>query len=182
MIAKVSGQVIYRGEGFVIVECRDIGYKVTLPEDVARGASGEVSYFTHEVQREDGRELFGFLSIDALELFWSLTSVSGVGPKSGQKIAYSASVREVRDHIMKGDVAFFKAISGVGMKTAQKIILELKGELKDATDEAPSVDPDALEALVGLGYPRKQAEEVLAMIDADSSEDRVKKALKMMGR
>lgn len=182
MIAKVTGQVIYRGEGFVIVECGDVGYKVTLPEEAARGASGNVSYFTHEVQREDGRELFGFPSVDALELFWMLTSVSGVGPKSGQKIAYAASVREVRERIAKADVAFFKGVPGVGMKTAQKIILELKGELMDAPDEAASVDPDALEALVGLGYPRKQAEEVLAMIDAESSEERVKKALKMMGR
>ncbi|MEI6510991.1 MAG: Holliday junction branch migration protein RuvA [Candidatus Uhrbacteria bacterium] len=182
MIAKLTGIISYHGIGFVVVDVQDIGYKVNLPDDAIAGLSGTRTFFTHEVQRDDLRELFGFLSMEALELFWQLTSVSGVGPKSGQKIVYSASVREVTERIMKGDVAFFKAVPGVGMKTAQKIILELKGELKDAPTEASSIDPDALEALVGLGYPRKQAEEVLAMIDATSSEDRVKKALKMMGR
>lgn len=182
MIAKLTGLISYHGAGFVVVDVQDIGYKVNLPDDAIAGLSGTRTFYTHEVQRDDLRELFGFLSMEAMELFWQLTSVSGVGPKSGQKIVYSASVREVTERIMKGDVAFFKAVPGVGMKTAQKIILELKGELKDAPTEASSIDPDALEALVGLGYPRKQAEEVLAMIDATSSEDRVKKALKMMGR
>lgn len=182
MIAKVTGQVIYRGDAFVIVECQGIGYQVAFPAEVAGGLSGAVSVYTHEVIREDARELFGFLSMDALELFWRLIGVSGVGPRSGQKIVFSASVREVRERIMKGDVAFFKGISGIGTKTAQKIILELKGELAEAPAAGASVDPDALEALAGLGYPRKQAEEVLAMIDAESSEERVRKALKMMGR
>lgn len=185
MIAKLTGTISYRGTGFVVVDVADVGYKVNLPDDAIAGLgvrSGIPTFYTHEVQRDDLRELFGFLSMEAMELFWQLTSVSGVGPKSGQKIVYSASVREVTKRITKGDVAFFKAVPGVGMKTAQKIILELKGELKDAPTEASSIDPDALEALVGLGYPRKQAEEVLAMIDATSSEDRVRKALKMMGR
>ncbi len=182
MIAKLTGEVIYRGVSFVIVECHDVGYQVMFPEEVVRGLSGTVSVFAHEVIRENERELFGFLSIDALELFWRLIRVSGVGPRSGQKIVFAASVREVRDHIMKGNIAFFKGISGIGMKTAQKIILELKGELTEAPVAGASIDPDALEALVGLGYPRKQSEEILAMIDAESSEERVTKALKMMGR
>lgn len=181
MIAKLTGQVIYHGVGFVIVESHDVGYQVVLPEDVAHGLSGTVSLFTHEVIRENERELFGFLSIEALELFWRLISVSGVGPRSGQKIVFSSPVQKVKESIMKGNVAFLTDIPGIGTKTAQKIILELKGILAEAPTSA-SVDPDALEALVGLGYPRKQSEEMLAMIDAESSEERVKKALKMMGR
>ncbi len=181
MIAKVSGSVIYHGVGFVIVDCGDLGYKVNLPEDVAHGQSGDVTFFTHEVIREDQRELFGFLTIDALELFWRLTSVSGVGPRSGQKIVFAGPVARAKENIMKGNVAFLTDVPGIGTKTAQKIILELKGMLADEPSKS-SVDPDALEALVGLGYPRKQAEDVLAMIDAESSEERVTKALKMMGR
>lgn len=171
----------YHGAGFVIVDCHDVGYKVVLPEDAANAVSGAVTFFTHEVQREDQRELFGFESMEALEFFWKLTNVSGVGPRSGQKIVYSGSVSRVKENIMKGNVAFLTAIPGVGTKTAQKIILELKGALAEAPG-AVSVDADALEALLGLGYPRKQAEDVLAMIDAESSEERVRKALKMMGR
>lgn len=166
----------------MIVECHDVGYKVLLPEDVVRTAAGTVSYFTHEVQRDDQRELFGFETIDALELFWRLTSVSGVGPRSGQKIVFSAAPARVRENIMKANVAFLTAVPGIGTKTAQKIILELKGVLAEPDADGVSIDADALEALVGLGYPRRQAEEVLAMIDAASSEERVKKALRMMGR
>jgi Holliday junction DNA helicase RuvA len=181
MIAKLTGQIVYRGDGFVVVECGGIGYKVTLPDEVARGQGGTVSFFTHEAIRDDQRELFGFLSADALELFWRLTSVSGVGPRSGQKIVFSAPVARVKESIMKGDVAFLTAVPGIGTKTAQKIVLELKGELAD-DPAALSVDADALAALESLGYPRKQAEDVLAMIDAATSEERVTKALRMMGK
>lgn len=181
MIAKVTGQVIYHGIGFVIVDCGSVGYKVVLPEDVAHAQSGTVAFFTHEAIRDDQHELFGFLSVDALELFWRLTSVSGVGPRSGQKIVFSSSVARVKENIMGGNIAFLTDIPGIGKKTAQKIILELKGALVDP--EQPSfVDLDALAALEALGYSRKQAEDVLSMIDADSSEERVTKALRMMGR
>ncbi|OGL95401.1 Holliday junction DNA helicase RuvA [Candidatus Uhrbacteria bacterium RIFOXYB12_FULL_58_10] len=182
MIAKVTGQVIHHGVGFVIVDCGDLGYKVALPEDVAHGQTGGVTFFTHEAIRDDQRELFGFLTVDALELFWRLTSVSGVGPRSGQKIVFAAPVARVKENIMKGNVAFLTNVPGIGKKTAQKIILELKGTLAEEPSSSASVDADALEALVGLGYQRKQAEDVLAMIDADSSEERVTKALRMMGR
>lgn len=181
MIAKVSGTVIHHGVGFVIVDAGSLGYKVVLPEDAAHAASGEVTFFTHEAIREDQRELFGFLTVDALELFWRLTSVSGVGPRSGQKIVFAGPVARVKDNIMKGNVAFLTDVPGIGTKTAQKIILELKGALAEEPEKS-SVDPDALEALAGLGYPRKQAEDVLAMIDAASSEERVTKALRLLGK
>ena len=80
MIAKLTGPISYHGTGFVVVDVQDIGYKVNLPDDAIAGLSGIRTFFTHEVQRDDLRELFGFLSMEALELFWQLTSVSGVGP------------------------------------------------------------------------------------------------------
>jgi Holliday junction DNA helicase RuvA len=181
MIAKLTGTIDHHGLGFVILELAGIGYKVTLPEDIAHTTKGEVSLYIHEAQRDDGRELFGFHDVEQLELFWRVTSVSGVGPKSGQKIVFAAPVSRVKERIMQGDVAFLTSIPGIGTKTAQKIILELKGVLAEDPKGA-SVDADALEALLGLGYPRKQAEDVLQMVDADSSEDRVRKALKLLGR
>jgi Holliday junction DNA helicase RuvA len=181
MIAKLSGQVIHRGVGFVILDCGNVGYKVMLPEDVARGQSGLVTFFTHEAIRDDQHELFGFLSMDALELFWRLISVSGVGPRSGQKIAFAAPVAKVKEHVMNGNIAFLTDIPGIGKKTAQKIILELKGILVEEPGGS-GADQDAVEALVSLGYARRQAEEVVSMIDAESSEERVAKALRMIGR
>jgi Holliday junction DNA helicase RuvA len=154
---------------------------VTLPEDAAHGLSGEVTVFTHEVIRESERELFGFLSLSSLELFWKLINISGVGPKSAQKIVFAGSVDEVKGNIMKGNLSFLTDIPGIGTKTAQKIILELKGALA----EEPSVaafDADAIEALVGLGYSRKQAEDALSGLEAETTEERIRAALKSLSR
>src|SRR3989344_251239 len=122
MIARLRGQLVHRGVGFVIVEIAGVGYRVTMPEAASRGLSGEVVLFTHEAQREDGRELFGFASAEALELFSRLISVSGVGPKSGQKIVCAAPVNEVIGKIASADVAFLSSVQGIGKKTAQKIV------------------------------------------------------------
>lgn len=179
MIAKVTGMIAYRGAGFVICERDGIGYKVILPEEAAQTLSGEVTLYTHEVIREDGRELFGFLSMSALELFWKLISISGVGPRVGQKIVFAGSVDEVRGSIMGGKLAFLTDIPGIGTKTAQKIILEMKGVL---AEEPVAVDPDAMEALLGFGYTRKQAEDALARADGENTEARIRSALKVLSR
>ena len=181
MIITISGTVAHRGKNFVIISCQGIGYKVIWPENAVAILSGAVTLYTHEVQREDGRELFGFLTMAALELFWKLLEVSGVGPRNAQKIIFAAPVEEVRANIMKGNLAFFTEISGVGTKRAQKIILELKGVLVDG-DSGTSVDRDAVEALIGLGYQRRQAEEALRGIEGESTEDRIRSALKVLSR
>ena len=176
----IEGEITYRGNGFVMLVASGIGYRITLPEAEVLAATGEKRFYTHEVIRDDAHELFGFDSMDALELFWKLKAVSGVGSKSAQKIVYTGSVDEVRSYIMKGDLGFLTSISGIGKKTAQKIILELKGVL--AEDSKTDVrDSEALDALMGLGYTRRQVEEVLVMVDAETTEDRIKQVLKMIG-
>lgn len=181
MIMTLSGTVTLRGEQFVVVENGGIGYKVSLPEGAPASLQGDVALYTHEVIREDGRELFGFLSLEALELFWKLLNVSGVGPRSAQKIVFAADVGKVRESIMKGDVAFLTHVQGIGNKTAQKIILELKGALVDLP-VASVADADAVEALVGLGYQRRQAVDVLSGIEGANTEDRIRAALKILSR
>lgn len=182
MIVTLRGKIEHHGVGFVIIEVNGIGYKINLPEDRAHELSGEVLIYIHEVQREDQHELFGFLSIEALELFWKLTSVSGVGPKVGQKIVFSNSIEKVKEKIMKGDLAFLTDIPGIGKKTAQKIILELKGVLVEDTSRPIGFDDDAVEGLVGLGYARRQVEDVVAGLDEKTTEDRLRAALKILSR
>ncbi len=181
MITTLHGTVIQHGVGFLIFEVQGIGYKVILPEDRAHELTGEMRLYTHEVIRESERELFGFLSLEALELFWKLINVSGVGPRSAQKIVFSGVVDEVKGNIMKGNLTFLTDIPGIGTKTAQKIILELKGALIDEPFAAAR-DVDAMEALVGLGYARRQAEEALSGIEAATTEDRIRAALKFLSR
>ncbi|MFA6131947.1 MAG: Holliday junction branch migration protein RuvA [Patescibacteria group bacterium] len=182
MITSLRGKIEYHGIGFVILEVGGVGYKVNLPEDRAHELSGEVLLYTHEVQREDQHELFGFLSMEALNLFWKLTSVSGVGPKVGQKIVFANTVENVKEKIMKGDIAFLTDIPGVGKKTAQKIILEMKGVLVEDTGRPVGFDADAVEGLVGLGYARRQAEDVLSGLEGSTTEDRIRAALKILSR
>jgi Holliday junction DNA helicase RuvA len=181
MMAYINGKIIYRGAGFVIVERGGIGYKITIPDHGLRSLSDETVLYLHEAQREDGRELFAFLSVDQLELFWKLISVSGVGPKSAQKIVYADSVESVKTKIMAGDVAALTGVQGIGKKTAQKIILELKGVLVQEP-EAAAFDADAVEALVGLGYARKDAEAALAGITEGDTEGRIRSALRRLSR
>lgn len=182
MITALHGKIEYHGIGFVIVEVGGVGYKVNLPEDRAHELSGEITIYTHEVQREDQHELFGFLSMEALQLFWKLIGISGVGPKVGQKIVFANSVEKVREKIMKGDLGFLTDVPGVGKKTAQKIILELKGALVEDVGRPFGLDNDAVEGLVGLGYSRRQAEQVLSGLEAETTEDLIRAALKILSR
>ncbi len=182
MIVSLTGTVTHHAVGFLILEVQGIGYKVIMPEDAAHGITGETTLYTHEVIRDDQRELFGFVSLAALELFWRLTSVSGVGPRSAQKIAFAGSVDVVKANIMKGNVAFLTDVPGIGTKTAQKIILELSGALAEEPGVTSGLDGDAIEALIGLGYARKQAEEALSNVNAESTEQRIRAALKSLSR
>lgn len=179
MIARIEGTVEAHGTNFVIVSCQGLGYKIQLPDVAAQGLTGSVILFTHEVQRDDGRELFGFTSLPQMELFWQLIGVSGIGPKGAQKIVFTASVDRVRERIMAGDVAFLSAVPGIGKKTAQKIILELKGIIAEEPTGA-ALDADAVQALVGLGYQRRRVEEVLAGVEGKTTEARVRGALRLL--
>ena len=177
----IHGKMRNRGAGYVIIENNGIGYKVTMPETAAQEMQEAVTLYLHEAQRDDGRELFGFFSVEQLELFWKLIAVSGVGPKSGQKIVFSDTVECVKTKIMNGDLAALTDVPGIGKKTAQKIILELKGVLV----EEPGVvgqGGEAMEALVGLGYTRRDAEAALSGIDEGDTESRIRLALKRLSR
>jgi Holliday junction DNA helicase RuvA len=179
MIARIEGTIEAHGVGFLIVSCQGLGYKIQMPETAAHARSGRVVLFTHEVQRDDGRELFGFTSLAQLELFWQLIGISGIGPKGAQKIVFAGTVDRVRERIMAGDIAFLSAVPGIGKKTAQKIILELKGILAEEVTGG-ALDADAVQALVGLGYQRRRVEEVLAGVEGKTTEARVRGALRLL--
>ncbi len=181
MIVMLTGTIVYHGQDFVIIEVGDIGYQVILPTHQVSGILGKVTLYTHEVIRESDRELFGFFSMGALELFWKLIAISGVGPRVGQKIVSADEVEKVKERIMAGDLSFLTDIPGVGKKTAQKIILELKGAL---AEEPPvsSTDQDAVEALVSLGISKKEAQDVIARVEAESTDERIREALRFLGK
>lgn len=177
MICLLSGTIDYRGSGFVLLRTNDVGYRIFIPKEHCREFSGDVSMYVHEVIRDNEREFFGFKEMHDLELFWKLIGISGVGPKGAQKIVFSGGSDKVRNAIAGGDLKFFTAVSGIGKKTGQKIMLELSGILvKESTEH--DLDSEALEALMGLGFPRKEAEKALSAVDAETTEERVRLVLK----
>ncbi len=180
MIAWLKGKVLRKGENWLIVDVAGLGYRVFAAPGVALAAKlgDEIALWTHEQQRDDGREFYGFATADELEFFWKLITVSGVGPKMGLTIVGASNLNAVKKWIDQGNIAALSEIHGVGKKTAQKIVLELKGKLA----EADAGGDEAADALVGLGYSREEARSAVMGIEGATVEERVKAALKRLGR
>lgn len=182
MIAFLEGILAEHEVDSVILNVAGIGYRVFTTRVTAE-VGDKVKLFISEVIREDKHDLYGFASRDDKDLFVMLTDVQGVGPKIGQKILAAASSDALRKHIHAGDIDFFCSISGVGKKTAQKIILDLKGVLVDSTgSSSPLVRDDVTDALENLGYDRADIASVLPHVIGETSEQRVKSALQLIGK
>lgn len=182
MISYLKGQVKFLQKDAVVVVIDNLGYEVFMPapalERLKVGA--EIELYTHEYIREDSRELFGFLTRDEHALFDDLMKVSGVGPRTGLHVL-SLGAERVRKAINDGDAGLLSTVSGVGKKTAQKIVLELKGVLSEAG--VSTMDDEAVDALRRLGYSQREAREALQSVGAaESTEDKIKAALKVLGK
>jgi Holliday junction DNA helicase RuvA len=157
-----------------------VGYLVHATSSVHRLGDGEVTIEVHTVVREDALQLFGFASADERELFELLLGVNGVGPKVALAIVSGSTPAELRRAIARNDVKRFQAIQGVGLKTAQRVVLELKEKLTlvDAVS-AGGDGPTARDALVELGWSLADAERALADVDPSLTvEEQVRNALR----
>lgn len=184
MIAYLNGRVLEKGKDFAILVCGEIGYKIGLgPVLLAALEKGvPASLYIHEVTRDDGRELFGFAAMKELEFFWKLTGVSGVGPKMAMHLLALGPVESVAKAIDKGDVAFLESAQGVGKKTAQRVVLELRGKL--VSDDMPTGEAsEVVSALENLGYARNKVRDIVnALPEGGSTEERIKQALKHLAK
>ena len=142
---------------------------------------GQVELWTHEYLRDDARELYGFRNEREHKLFLRLIDVSGVGPKMAMNILSLGKSEEIERKVEEGDALWISRVPGVGKKTAQKIILELRGRLTDI--EAGDVaSEEVISALVNLGYSRDQARNAVVHIDDGPVEERLKTALKTLAK
>jgi Holliday junction DNA helicase RuvA len=167
--------------GAVVVDVHGVGYLVHAAPSVHRLGDGEVTVEVHTVVREDALQLYGFATAEERELFELLLGVNGVGPKVALAIVSGSSPLELRRAIARDDVKRFQAIPGVGLKTAQRVVLELKAKLTlaDTVDEPGGADLTAREALVELGWTLVDAERALADVDPELPvEDQVRHALR----
>jgi len=185
MIASVSGNIIHKGIDHLVVEAGGLGYKVFVVSDVvARTLLEEpIKLFTQLVVREDSQSLYGFLTSAELDLFNLLISVSGVGPRIALAVLSAGKIEELRSAIGYGDSAIFMAVSGIGKKTAERIILELKSKVGEiGISEMTGSSQEVINALSGLGYNMYEIREVLRKISPQAPlEEKVKEALKLLG-
>ena len=180
MIARLRGRISGRAGPGLIVDVNGVGYLVNATPSVHRLGDGEVTIEVHTVVREDALQLYGFATADERELFELLLGVSGVGPKVALAIVSGSTPVELRRAIARDDVKRFQAIPGIGLKTAQRVVLELKEKLVGLDIGGPeSSDLTARDALVELGWSLVDAERALADIDSDLPiEEQVRHALR----
>lgn len=192
MISFLEGTIEFKGAKFIILKTDGgVGYKVFCSEETLHKIpekNDKVKLWTHLQVREDALELYGFLNFAELDLFQTLNSISGIGPKSALGVLNVAPVDTIKKAIAAGDTSYLTRVSGIGKKTAEKIVLELRDKMagKGINVDAPELkeEADALEALVSLGYSQREAREALQAVPREilSAEKRVKEALKKLGR
>ncbi len=191
MIAHIKGLVEEKFGNSLILDVSGVGYEITVPtpDFEASLLHEERKFFTYHAIRENAEDLYGFSSLMAKKIFELLISVQGVGPKAAIAILSLAEAEEVRNAIANGDTAFVSKATGVGKKSAERVILNLSDKVGTpskygATEvkfgKAISTEPDeALDALIALGFPLKEAAAALENIDsALPVEERIKLALK----
>lgn len=190
MIAHVSGIIAEKFNTSVIVDVQGIGYEVSVPApDFERvSLQDEVKFYTYHHIREQSQELFGFSSLAAKKLFEMLITVQGVGPKAGLSILSLGESETVRNAIANSDSAFITKATGVGKKTAERVVVDLSDKVGmplyydvTAVGTASPVQhsDEALEALMALGYSLQDATRALEGVSTElSTADRVTQALK----
>jgi Holliday junction DNA helicase RuvA len=186
MISRLRGRPVARSADSLVLDVNGVGYLVFATPSAFRKADGadEVAVETHLHVRDDALQLYGFADAEERALFEQLLSVSGVGPKVALAIVSGSSPAELRRAIALEDLARFMAIPGIGKKTAQRVVLELKEKLAAGTPAAVAAPAEAphlvaREALVELGFSVVEAEQALASIDPElPAEERVRLALR----
>lgn len=189
MIGFLKGAVIDKGEQAAIILAGCVGYEVSLPVTVLEKirVDEEVALFIHSHVREDIFALYGFRTKEELALFKMLLSVSGIGPRVALAILSSSSPDKIRDSIINGDPTLLSSVSGVGKKTAEKAVIELKGKLGGISGVTGSMNNETEEifsALCGLGFQRPEVLEALKQLpnEVSGTEAKIKEAIKLMGK
>ncbi|OJG63074.1 Holliday junction DNA helicase RuvA [Enterococcus mundtii] len=197
MYEYLRGMVTFISPYYIVVETQGVGYQIALgnPYRYSSKLDKEVKIYVHQVIREDAHLLYGFDSLEEKQLFLRLVSVSGIGPKSALAIMASDDHSGLIQAVETGDVTYLTKFPGVGKKTAQQMILDLKGKFGELSIDTPfslfdeatvqdaSALSEAMEALAALGYSEreiKRVEKQLKEIDNQTTDEYLRQALKLM--
>lgn len=186
MIGSIKGKIALKTEKFLIVETMGVGYKIAVSPDVlsrAQKTGEEISLWIHTHVREDSFDLYGFLDYKELEFFEMLIGVSGIGPRSGLAILGIASIETLQKAIGTGDTSYLTKISGIGKKTAERIVIDLRDKMGETKSGGSlQIELDALEALKSLGYSQGEARDALKDVSPDGDTNtKIREALKVLG-
>lgn len=191
MISYLKGKVSYKLKGKVIIEVNNIGYSVFVSEGFFNDLKidTEVQIFTFQNVKEDALDLYGFKTLEELEFFELLISISGVGPKSGLSVLAVAQLSDIKESIVRGDSGLLTKVSGIGKKIAERVVLELKDKLLkiggtyDLSITA-NFSADEIDALMALGYSVAEAREALNQVGQEikDSAERIRQALKKLSK
>lgn len=197
MIAYLKGIIDIKRQDYVVIDVHGVGYKIFMPEGAIQNleVDSEVKIYTFMRVREDDVSLYGFLNVEELAMFELLISVGGIGAKSAVGILSNIAPSKFALAVITDDVTTLKKLPGIGAKTAQRIILELKDKIKtqEATEQENEIKQktevsdsakDAIEALQVLGYTRREVEEAIFKIGESNltTEEIIKQGLKYLGR
>lgn len=189
MLAFLRGTIRTILPDSVVVELHDVGYRVFLPATFREQSriGDHVELYTHEVVRDDRRELFGVSSADQLALFHDLINVSGVGPKTALGILSLGSPNEIRTAIAREDAVYLSKVVGIGRKTAERVVIDLKGKMASYAEAAEAKQDgagDVMDALTQLGYKLNEVREVIRNLptNATTTEEKLKVALQTLGK
>jgi Holliday junction DNA helicase RuvA len=191
MIAAVRGEVMVRRPDHVVIDAGGVGYRLAVSAETLKAvpATGREAFLHAElISREDSLALFGFASEEERDLFGELISVSGVGPKVALAALSGGPARELLRAIAAGDAKRFQAVPGIGKRTSERIIVELREKISGALEEevtpaGDGEDPRSLarDGLVNLGYAPLEAEQLLDGIDSGDAEELIAAALRKAG-
>jgi len=188
MIAKLKGKIEHFQDNWVIVDVNDIGYKVFVTDFTFGKLAGqeEATFNIYTYVREDILALYGFLEMVEKDMFELLITISGIGPKAAMGILSVADPKSIQVAILNEDPTILTRVSGVGKKTAERVILELQNKIADLSigeKEDATMDGEAIEALMTMGYSASQSREALkATGELESVEDKIREALKKLGK
>lgn len=191
MIARLNGVLIEKSPPFVIVDCQGVGYEVEVPMSTFYNLpelGQKVQLLTHFVVREDAQLLYGFGSEQEKNTFKQLLKVNGIGAKSALSILSGVSIDDLVTAVSQQEVGMLTRIPGIGKKTAERLLLELKDKFMvsgsvTAQSQAKSASHDVLNALVALGYHEREASAAVKLLDKDVTvADGIKQALKSLSK
>ncbi|MBA2763621.1 MAG: Holliday junction branch migration protein RuvA [Thermoleophilaceae bacterium] len=187
MIASVRGMVLSRTPDHVVLECDGVGYRLAVSAETLRGVpvpGKEALLHAHLIVRDDSLQLFGFATDDERDLFLMLLGVQGVGPKVALAVLSSGTPRELLNALASGDAARFQSVPGIGKRTAERVIVELRGRVADRPVDdiviTRSDDPRtvAREGLTGLGFTTEEADRLLDRTAGETAEELIAGALR----